>query len=134
MSVERFQSSRVLRHLLWIDSAGGLTAGVVVLTLSSWLSEVYGLPRSLLFVMGAANLSYGTFSGSLARRQRRPRSLLRMLVVANATWAGLCWLAVARYAETASVFGLMHLAGEGMLVGGLAALEWRERERLETAG
>lgn len=122
------------RNLLWIDSVGGLCAGVVVLSLSKWLSEVYALPRPLLLVMGAANLSYGLYSGSLAWRQIRPRGLLRVLVVANATWAALCWLAAMRLVETASVFGLMHLTGEGLLVGGLAALEWRERERLYRAG
>jgi hypothetical protein len=35
-----------------------------------------------------------------------------------------------RLAHSASVFGVAHLAGEGLFVGGLAALEWRERERL----
>jgi hypothetical protein len=119
----------VLRHLLWIDSGAGLGAGVVVLALSGWLTEVYGLPRALLLGMGAANLAYGTYSGALARRARRPRGMLLLLVLANATWAGLA----VRLAHAASAFGLAHLAGEGLFVGGLAALEWRERERLRCA-
>ena len=120
----------MLRHLLWIDSGAGLGAGVVVLALSGWLSEVYGLPRALLLGMGAANLAYGTYSGALARRARRPRGTLLLLVLANATWAGLCAVAAVRLADSASAFGLAHLAGEGLFVGGVAALEWRERERL----
>ena len=124
---------RVLRHLLWIDSGAGLSAGVVVLALSGWLSEVYRLPRPLLVGMGLANLAYGAYSGMLARRARRPRGLLLVLVLANATWATLCVLAAVGFADRASAFGLAHLAGEGLFVGGLAALEWRERERLRYA-
>ena len=124
---------RVLRHLLWIDSGAGLTAGLVVLALSRWLSELYQLPRPLLVVMGVANLAYGTYSGTLAGRTRRPLGLLVLLVCANAGWAVLCLLAAVRLADRASAFGLAHLVGEGLFVGGLAALEWRERERLRSA-
>ena len=124
---------RVLRLLLWVDSGAGLLAGVTVLSLSGWLSELYALPRPLLVGMGAANVAYGAYSGSLARRAHRPLALLTVLVVANATWAGLCALAAVRLAGTASAFGLAHLIGEGLFVGGLAALEWRQRERLVRA-
>jgi hypothetical protein len=122
-----------MRDLLWVDCGAALLAGVVVLLLSSWLSQLYAMPRELLVGMGVANLAYGTYSLSLARRARRPRSLLVLLVVANATWAALCGLAAVRLAGTASAFGLAHLVGEGLFVGGLAALEWRRRERLLTA-
>jgi hypothetical protein len=124
---------RLHRHLLWIDSRAALLAGVGVLALSGWLREVYALPRPLLLVMGVANLAYGTYSGALARRARRPYALLVLLVVANATWAVLCGVAAVALAGTASAFGLAHLVGEGVFVGALAALEWRERERLRHA-
>lgn len=84
--------------------------------------------------MGMANLAYGTYSGALARRARRPRGLLLVLVFGNATWAVLCGLAAVVLADTASAFGLAHLVGEALFVGGLATLEWRERERLQCAG
>lgn len=41
--------------------------------------------------------------------------------------------AALHFAGTASVFGLAQLAGEGLLVGGLAVLEWRARDRLVVA-
>ena len=124
---------RLHRHLLWIDSGAALLAGVVVVALSGWLSEVYALPRPMLLAMGVVNLAYETYSGLLARRARRPYALLVLLVVANATWAGLCGVAAVALADTASAFGIAHLAGEGVFVGVLAALEWRERERLRDA-
>ena len=121
-------------HLLWIDSAAGLLAGAGVLALSAWLSDLYALPRPLLVAMAVANLAYGTYSGALARRAHRPYGALRLLVAANATWAVLCGLAAVRFAGTASALGLAHLLGEGLFVGGLAALEWRARRRLLVAG
>jgi hypothetical protein len=133
MTVRGLQTVRALRHLLWIDSGAGLSAGVVVLVLSGWLSEVYRLSRPLLVGMGLVNLAYGTYSGMLARLARRPRGLLVTLVLANATWAALCVLAAVSLAGSASAFGTAHLAGEVLFVGGLAALEWRERERLRHA-
>ena len=122
------------RQLLWVDSAAGVLAGVAVLALSGWLSELYALPRALLVGMGAANVAYGAFSGSLARRSHRPRRLIALLVAANATWAALCGLAAVALSRTASPFGMAHLVAEGMFVGGLAAVEWRARARLVRAG
>ena len=123
----------VLRHLLRIDCGAGLVAGSAMLSLSGWLAALYALPRELLVGMGMANLAYAAFSGSLARRARRPTSLIAALVAANATWAVLCLLAAVRLAGTASAFGLAHLVGEGLFVGALAALEWSQRERLRVA-
>jgi hypothetical protein len=101
-----------------------------MLALSGPLSALYAIPRPFLLGMAAANLAYGTFSGTLARRARRPRPLLVLLVTANATWAALCGAAAVWLAGRASVYGLAHLVGEGVFVGGLAALEWRRREQL----
>ena len=122
------------QHLLWIDSGAGLLAGVGVLALSTWLTDLYALPRPLIVGMGVANLAYGTCSGALARRAHRPYALIRLLVAANATWAALCVLAAVRFAGTASGLGLAHLIVEGVFVGGLAALEWRARRRLLVGG
>ena len=129
MTAER----RLPRKLLWIDCGAALLAGLAVLSLSTWLGSLYALPRELLVAMGMVNLAYGAFSFSLARRARRPRSLIVLLVVANATWAVLCGIAAVRLAGVASAFGMVHLIGEGLFVGGLAALEWRHRAELLTA-
>jgi hypothetical protein len=123
----------LLRKLLWIDCGAAFAGGIVVLSLAGWLSRLYALPHGLIVVMGVVNLAYAAFSFSLARRARRPPMLIAALVAANAAWAVLCMLVAARFAGTASGFGLAHLIGEGIFVGGLAALEWSQRERLRTA-
>jgi hypothetical protein len=125
--------ARLTPRLLWIDSGAACLAGLTVLSLSGWLSRLHALPRGLLIAMGAANLAYAAYSGSLAIRARRPRLAIVALVVANALWAVLCAVLAVRFAATASGFGLAHLIGEGLFVGGLAGLEWSQRERLATA-
>ena len=113
--------------LLWVGvSAAGL-AGVVVPSLSGWLSRLRGLPHGLPLVVGAVNAAC---SFSLAVR---PRRLVRLLVVANPSWAAACLGSAAAFAASATPFGLAHLVGEGVSVGGLAAPEWRWRDGLLTA-
>ena len=122
-----------MKNLLWVDCIAGALAGIAMLALSGWLSGLYGLPRGLLLFMGAANLLYASYSFSLARRARRPRPLISLLVFANLAWAGACLALATYFAGTATAFGIVHLVGEGIFVGGLGGLEWRWRERLLTA-
>lgn len=120
------------RKLLWVDGLAGAIVGVFVLLAITWLREWYRLPMNLLLLNGAANLTYACYSLSLAMRTRRPKVLILLLIVANLTWAVLCLRWTFVYAGTASLFGLAHLIGEALFVGGLASLEWRWREQLQT--
>lgn len=118
------------RNVIWIDGAAGATAGVIVLFARQWMSDLYKLPLDHMILMGVANLAYAFYSLALATRARRPLSYIHVLVIANGTWACLCLRWATIYADTASVFGLTHLVGEGLFVGGLASLEWRWRQEL----
>ncbi len=124
---------RLIRSLLWIDCGAGLTVGILVLSLAEWLSRLYGLPLALVMAMGVANVAYGTFSFSLARRATRPRIRLQLLVIANGMWAVVCTVAAVVMAPHATPIGLATLLLEGVFVGGLAALEWRHRASLLVA-
>ncbi len=124
---------RLSTSLLWIDCTGGLIAGILMLSFSEWLSALHVLPIGLIVTMGVANVVYGTFSFSLARRALRPPKLLLLLVVANSLWAVLCAVTAVVVAADASIFGISHLALESVYVGGLGALQWRYRNSLFTA-
>jgi uncharacterized membrane-anchored protein len=119
--------------LLWIDGLGALVAGVVVLLISGWLSGWYGLPQQLLSFIGVVNVVYASYSISLALRSERSAKLLLLLVIANLIWCFVCLILAFIFSETATLFGLGHLVGEALYVGGLARLEWRWRELLRTA-
>ncbi len=103
-----------------------------MLALVPWLSRLYAMPVGFVLAMGLANLAYGAFSLSLARRAIRPRALLVLLASANIAWAGVCFVAAAVLASQASFLGLAHLVLEGIYVGGLGLLEWRYLDALET--
>jgi len=103
---------------------------VAMFSLSGWLSQLHELPQSFLVGIGLMNIIYGTFSFSVAIRSKRPKSLIVKLVIANTVWAGFCVIAAVVLVDTASLFGLAHLVGEGIIVGGLAVLEWDQREQL----
>ena len=123
----------MIRRLLWIDSSAAAVAGVSVLILHSWLSELHSLPKGLLVFIGAVNLCYAAFSGSLASRDVRPGRLIAVLIFGNAFWAVVCVGLAIAYWGGATLFGIGHLLGEAVFVGALAGLEWRWRDQLRTA-
>lgn len=122
-----------MRHLLWVDCSAAAVAGVLVLSLSGWLSQLEGLPRELLIFTGVVNLLYGCFSFSLAVRRVRPLRLLTLLVVANLAWVPVCVALAVEFRAVATPFGFAHLLGEACFVGVLAVLERVHREQLLTA-
>lgn len=123
----------MLRNLLTIDYLGGWLAGAVMLALSAWLSWLYSLPFWFVIVLAAANLIYGTFSFSIARKSHRTVTLIVALAFANIAWGIFCLLAAFFVSDIASIYGIVHLIGEGLYVAGLGWLEWTERQNLCTA-
>jgi hypothetical protein len=119
------------RQLLWIDGLAGLLAGASLFLTIDWLEQWYNIPRGTLVFIGIANLTYATYSLSIAMLKKRPAILIVILVTANLTWALNCLRMAITFGETASIFGLIHLIGEAIFVGGLAFLEWRYRKDLQ---
>ena len=122
--------SGVGANLLWVDCIAAAIAGLAVLAFRGWLSALYALPQGLLLLIGTVNLVYASYSFSLSVRAKRPLHLIKLLVFANLTWAGVCIGLAAAYSGSAALFGLGHLVGEAAFVSGLAALEWTWRETL----
>jgi hypothetical protein len=119
------------RHLLWIDGTAGLLAGVSLFLTLDWFEELYNIPRGTLVFIGLANLTYATYSLSIARLKKRPGILIVILVIANLGWALNCLRMAITLGDTASIFGMIQLIGEAIFVGGLACLEWRYRKELQ---
>lgn len=119
-----------IRHLLWIDCIAAALAGTLVLALGGRLAELYAMPHMGLQLIGAINLLYACLSGSLALRDRRPVRWIAALSIANGAWSMACICIAVTVAGTATPFGMTHLLGEAVFVGGLAVLEWRWRDRL----
>jgi hypothetical protein len=121
---------RITSHLLWIDCTAGAIVGLVVLLFTAQLSDLQGLPHTLLLFMGAANVLYASFSFFLATRRKRPMVLIKLLVFANGFWSLVCACLAVAFADTATFFGLGHLIAEAFFVGSLAVQEWKWRAQL----
>ena len=120
-------------QLLWVDCLAGFAVGVGVLLLSSWLSDLYQLPFRLIIFMGIANLTYASYSFSLARRTVRPIKLILLLAAANVFWAVVCLFLLALHRDSVSLIGAAVLVFEAVFVGGLGLLEYRWRDQLTVA-
>jgi hypothetical protein len=115
--------------VLSVDSLGGLIAGICTLFAAPLLTGWYAWPEGLALFVGAVNVGYGCYSGTLVLYSRRQAQLSRwaviILIAANSAWALLCFVQVGLLRESASYLGLGHFLFEGVWVGGLAFLEAR---------
>lgn len=120
------------RRILWIDGIAALLAGVLLLITVDWLEERYNISEETLSFFALVNLSFATYSLSIAMLKNRPLVLIGMLVIANLTWSINCIRLGFLLRNTASILGLIHLIGEAIFVGGLAYWEWRYRKLLQS--
>lgn len=114
--------------LLRLDWTGAAVVGVVTLSLHQWLSDLGGLPPRVLIAIGMVNLAYSAYSLSLWIRPTRPLYRVVVLVVANLAWSAICMGLLVVYWPLVTPIGVLHLGGEAVWVGVLAALEWRHRD------
>lgn len=124
---------KIAKNLLWIDCTAGAVAGILVISLSGWLSDLYSTSQNFLWFIGAVNLLYACYAFVLATRKRRKESFIKILAGANGIWALICIAIVTQCSGTMFWLGSAHLAVEAIFVGGLAALEWKWRNELLSA-
>jgi hypothetical protein len=120
----------IRQNILLVDGLAASCAGVVVISSTNWLQSLYQLPEQLLVSMALVNLSYAVYSLTLSTIKSRPMIAIIVLVVANSLWVIHCLRLSFHYADSASLFGLLHLVGEAFFVGTLAYFEWKWRGRL----
>ncbi len=118
------------RKVLWVDGGAGGIVGILMLVLREPLVKLYELPLALVTFIAAANLTYASYSLSLAIRasaNKAPsRRAIDVLVIANLMWAVACTgLFIASFRQ-ASLFGLAHITLEGLFVAALAVTEHRQ--------
>ena len=121
------------QKILWVDCLGGLLVGVIVLCACQPISRLDNLPLGIIVGVGIANLVYGSFSLWLTTRHSRPRSLIKLLAIANMLWLVVCIVIVVTNWQQISIFGILHKLGEGLFVASLGYLEWDWQDALVSA-
>ena len=121
--------NRRARSILWLDAGAGFAVGVAVLALRAWVARLTGFPPGLVLLIGAANLAYASYSGTLALRASRgkvpSRRAIEVLVAANLMWSVVCVVIIAATVRFATPYGIAYVGLEGVFVAVLAAAEVR---------
>jgi hypothetical protein len=121
--------NRRAQAILRLDAGAACAAGFAVLALRDRLALLHAFPLALVVFLGASNLAYASYSGSLATlaglRRMPSRRAIDVLVVANLAWTAVCGTVLVATWRSASVLGLAHVAFEGLFVGALAVVEYR---------
>jgi hypothetical protein len=125
MSVFAYLTSPAgLRRVLGFDAISGVGTGLLQLAASGPLSEMLGLPESLLRASGMAIFAFVALAGWLAMQRTPPRAALAVIVVCNFAWAmGCLWLALGG-APGATALGVAYLMVQVVVVAVLAELQW----------
>lgn len=118
-----------LKKLLRFDAGAAAASGLTSSLFGGWMAHWFDLPRALLTTLACVSFVYALYSGSLAWRGLRSRTLLTVLVVANAAYAVVCCSLVLRFWDVANGWGVTYLLVEAGFVAALAAVEWRVFQR-----
>lgn len=116
--------------ILWTDCLGGLTVGTLVLVGHQWIAQWHNLDSSVVVSMAFANLFYGGYSLFVTTNPKRTMVMVSILAAANVVWLFVCCAIVTVTWTNISLFGITHILGEGIYVGGLGMVEWNRRSQL----
>lgn len=117
-------------NILHLDGIAGLSVGILLLLFGNWVSEMYAMPRSIIFFLACANILYGLYALSLALRSEKSVRNIAVLSIANGLWMIVCIILIAKHIQTASFIGIGFLMGEACFVAFLAVVEWKNRHKL----
>lgn len=101
----RVVDERVLRTVLWADTALGTFTALVGLAFATRLPPLLGLSLSLIVVISLVTLAYGVAAFVLAVQRPIAVPLVRMLVGANWLWTADSALLPATHVTAATVSG-----------------------------
>lgn len=105
---------KIAKNLLWIDCTAAAVAGILVISLSGWLSDLYLAAQSFLWCIGVVNLLYACYAFTLATRKKRKEPLIKVLIGANGIWALICIALAIQFSGTMSWLGSAHLVVEAI--------------------
>jgi hypothetical protein len=127
-------SVNFLRYVLWADAISCLACGLLQATLTPVLSELLGLPATLLADTGIFLLLYGAAVLFLATRIRIPNAIVWLLIAGNMAWAAACiGLLLGGVAEP-TLFGKGYVVLQASAVAMLAQLQYAALRYLKSSG
>lgn len=119
-----------LRKILWADFLLGFVTAVAGLVLYRRLTSFLGLPGNLILLIASVTLVYSIVAFYLARQKAPVGGLLRILILANWAWTVFSVFLFFLFFSEATIFGVVFLVLQVIVVGGLAWLEGRALRKI----
>ena len=115
----------LLRKILWLDFILGYGTAMAGLIFFPVLPRFLGLPGSLILVIATITFAYSILAFILARKKIPPVGLVQLLGYGNSIWAIFSLILLYKYYSIATLFGVIFLILQVLVVAGLAWLEAR---------
>jgi hypothetical protein len=132
--IYQIRNLSLLKKILWADSILGGGTAVISLILYRLLAKFLGLPVNLIVIIAAVTLAYAFLAFRLAT-QRVPSVLpLRILIYANWVWTIISGAFLIFYVDNATIFGIIYLILQVLVVALLALLEGRHMYQADIRG
>lgn len=113
----------LLKKVLWADFILGSGTAVIGLLWHKPLTGFLGLPENLIVIVAAITLLYALVAISLTLQSSPSFLWLRILIYANWVWTVISVFLLIAYANGATIFGIIFLILQVIVVGVLAWLE-----------
>ena len=117
------QLSTFLRTILKLDAASCLGMAALAIPTAVALSGPFGIDAAVLTGAAVSLIPIGLFILWLGTRRDSPAALLYLVILGNIGW-GLASLVAAIQLPGITALGSAAVAGQGLAVLALAALEW----------
>ena len=111
-----------LKRVLLLDAASCLATGLLLLIGASWLTDLFAIDRSLLFVAGLLLVPSGLFMAWVAMRTPPIAALVGVIVIGNILWVAESFLILGQN-PAATAIGKTFVIVQAVAVAGLALLE-----------
>ena len=118
------QLSTFLRTVLKLDAASCLGMAALVIPAAGALAAPLGIDAPALTGAAISLIPIGLFILWLGMRREAPAALVQLVILGNIGWAAVS-LAVAFGLPGITGLGTLLVAGQGLFVAAMAALEWR---------
>lgn len=112
-----------LRHVLLADALVSGATGALMAIAAGVLEPILQVPAALLRIAGLALLPYAVFVATLARRDVLPRGIVWAVIASNAVWAVDCVALLFTGWIDPSLFGVVFILVQAVVVAAFAELQ-----------
>jgi len=118
------QPSLFLRRAIQADAIFSGVSALLLTFGAAELAPLLNLPEALLRETGLVLIAYAALVGWLATRQSMPKRLVMIVIAINAAWTVASIALLFSSAVTPNLLGQVFIAGQAIVPGALAELQY----------